>query len=65
MSNEPLNFHTDSCDIVSLIVLQTAPVGGKSMICSSVAIRNEIAKRRPDLLKVCELFDVFTKRNSY
>lgn len=54
MSNEPLNFHTDSCDIVSLMVLQTAPIGGLSMICSSVAVRNEIARRRPDLLKVLE-----------
>ena len=54
MSSEPLNFHTDSCDIVSLMVIQTAPVGGLSMICSSVAVRNEIARRRPDLLKVLE-----------
>ena len=52
MSSERLNFHTDSCDIVSLIVLQTAPRGGLSMICSSVAVRNEIARRRPDLLQL-------------
>lgn len=52
MTNERLSFHTDSCDVVSLIVLQTAPEGGRSMICSSIAVRNEIAKRRPDLLNV-------------
>ena len=52
MTNERLSFHTDSCDIVSLIVLQTAPEGGLSMICSSIAVRNEIARRRPDLLEV-------------
>lgn len=48
----PLSFHTDSADIVSLVVLRTAPEGGRSMICSSIAVRNEIARRRPDLLKV-------------
>ncbi|KAK4501513.1 hypothetical protein PRZ48_007322 [Zasmidium cellare] len=52
MLNVGLSFHSDSSDIVSLIVLRTAPEGGRSMICSSIAVRNEIARRRPDLLKV-------------
>jgi len=52
MSRVNLGFHTDSADIVGLMVLQVAPKGGLSMICSSVAVRNEIARRRPDLLKV-------------
>ncbi len=33
------------------MVLQVAKKGGLSMIASSVAVRNEIARRRPDLLK--------------
>ncbi|OAL29917.1 hypothetical protein AYO22_01823 [Fonsecaea multimorphosa] len=52
MSRVHLGFHTDSSDIVGLMVLQVAKSGGLSMICSSVAVRNEIARRRPDLLKV-------------
>jgi hypothetical protein len=52
MSRVHLSFHTDSSDIVGLMVLQVAKSGGLSMICSSLAVRNEIARRRPDLLKV-------------
>lgn len=52
MSRQGLGFHTDTADIVALIVMRAAKSGGKSMICSSVAIRNEIAATRPDLLKV-------------
>lgn len=52
MSRIHLSFHTDSADIVGLMVLQVAKSGGLSMIGSSVAVRNEIARRRPDLLKV-------------
>jgi hypothetical protein len=52
MTRIGLTFHTDSSDVVSLMVLQVAKSGGESMICSSVAVRNEIARRRPDLLKI-------------
>ena len=39
-------------------MLQIAKSGGLSMFCSSLAIRDEIAKTRPDLLKV--LYEPFT-----
>ncbi|QMU71761.1 TauD/TfdA family dioxygenase [Streptacidiphilus sp. P02-A3a] len=52
MSNDHLDFHTDSSDVVSLMVLRTAKRGGLSMTVSSVAIRNEIAATRPDCLEV-------------
>ncbi|WP_158215222.1 TauD/TfdA family dioxygenase [Candidimonas nitroreducens] len=52
MSRQGLGFHTDSADVVTLMVLRTAKSGGVSMICSSVAIRNEIARTRSDLLDV-------------
>ncbi|MDW5442360.1 TauD/TfdA family dioxygenase [Polaromonas sp. SM01] len=52
MSKQGLGFHTDTADVVALIVMRTAKSGGRSMICSSVAIRNEIAATRPDLLDV-------------
>jgi hypothetical protein len=32
--------------------LQVAESGGLSMICSSVAVRNETARRCPDQLKI-------------
>ena len=52
MSSQKLGFHCDTSDIVALMVLRTAKTGGLSKICSSVAIRNEIARTRPDLLEV-------------
>lgn len=52
MSKQELPFHSDTCDVVALMVMRKAKSGGKSMICSSVAIRNEIAATRPDLLDV-------------
>ena len=51
-TNAELEFHTDSCDVVALMVLRTAQAGGMTMIASSVAIHNEIARTRPDLLEV-------------
>jgi len=44
-------FHCDAADVVGLLCLQPAKAGGQSRIASSVAIFNEIAKRRPDLIR--------------
>ena len=52
MSKFNLDFHTDSADVVGLMVIQTAKKGGLSMVCSSIAVRNEIARTRPDLLEI-------------
>ena len=51
-SNSRLSFHTDSCDVVALFVMRVAKEGGRSLLCSSLAIHNEIARTRPDLLEV-------------
>jgi hypothetical protein len=51
-SNQRLNFHTDSADVVGLFVLCVAKNGGLSKVASSVAAHNEILRRRPDLLEV-------------
>jgi hypothetical protein len=45
----PLRFHTDRCDVVSLLTIRKAKQGGLSKIVSAVAVSNEILKRRPDL----------------
>jgi hypothetical protein len=45
-------FHTDSADIVALLCLKTARVGGLSRIVSSIFLYNEMFRRRPDLAAV-------------
>jgi len=47
---ERQNFHTDSCDVVSLLCLKTARRGGLSSIVSSMTIHNVMAEHHPDLL---------------
>ena len=44
-----LPFHTDSSDLACLLCLSSAREGGESSLVSSVAIWNEMARRRPDL----------------
>lgn len=51
-SNQRLNFHTDSADVVGLFVLCAAMRGGLSKVASSVSAHNEILRRRPDLLEL-------------
>jgi hypothetical protein len=48
-THERQTFHTDSCDIVGLLCLQTARSGGLSALVSSTTIYNEMRRRRPDL----------------
>lgn len=49
-TNAGLQFHSDRCDIVGLLCVRKAREGGASRIVSSVAIHNEILRRRPDLM---------------
>ena len=48
-THERQSFHTDSCDIVGLLCLQTARSGGESALVSTVTIYNALRARRPDL----------------
>ncbi len=52
MSNQHLQFHADTSDVTCLMVLRVAQSGGLSRYCSSIAIHDEIARSRPDLLEV-------------
>ncbi|MHA1108227.1 MAG: TauD/TfdA family dioxygenase [Alphaproteobacteria bacterium] len=45
-------FHADSCDVVGLMCLQIPKSGGTSSVVSTVAVHNEMLRRRPDLVKV-------------
>jgi hypothetical protein len=51
-TRERQTHHTDSCDVVGLMCLQPAKLGGLSNLVSSTTIFNEMRRRRPDLLKV-------------
>jgi Taurine catabolism dioxygenase TauD, TfdA family len=57
-SNVELRFHSDPADVTALFFLRRAMRGGESRLASSVAVHNEIARRRPDLLDV--LYQPFT-----
>jgi hypothetical protein len=48
-THERQTFHTDSCDIVGLLCLQTARSGGLSALVSSTTLYNQMRRRRPDL----------------
>ena len=50
-SASALGFHSDSCDIFGLCVLQTSKSGGQHRMVSSVTVYNEMLKRRPDLVQ--------------
>jgi hypothetical protein len=45
-----LSFHTDRCDVIAFMCLRQAKSGGENDIVSSVALYNEVGRRRPDLL---------------
>ena len=49
LSNGQLRFHTDRCDVVGLLCVRQARSGGVSRLCSSVAVHDEMLRRRPDL----------------
>lgn len=51
-TNAELDFHQDSADIVSLLCRRTAKRGGESAVISSMALHDEVARLRPDLLEV-------------
>src|SRR5437016_830762 len=52
MTRAEMRFHTDACDYVGLLCLQTSKSGGASRIASSVTVYNRMLERRPDLVKV-------------
>lgn len=52
VSNGLLRFHTDRTDVVGLLCAGQAEAGGLSKVASTVAVHNEILRRRPDLLEV-------------
>ena len=52
MTRAEMRFHTDACDYVGLLCLQTSNSGGASRIASSVTVYNRMLESRSDLVKV-------------
>ena len=44
-----MDYHCDQTDAVALLCIRTARSGGTSKVASSVRLRNEVLRRRPDL----------------
>lgn len=53
-TNAGLDFHQDSCDVVGLLCRRTAKSGGSSKVISSIALYEEVKRRRPDLIPVLQ-----------
>ncbi len=49
LSNGPLRFHTDRCDVVALLCVRPSRAGGVSQLASSARVHNAMLERRPDL----------------
>jgi len=48
-TNQRIRFHCDAADVVGLLCLDTAPVGGASRLVSSVTVFDHLVANRPDL----------------
>ena len=51
-SNVELGFHSDAADVTALFFLRQGATGGTTGLASSVAVHNEILRRRPDLMEL-------------
>lgn len=51
-SNVELGWHSDAADVTALFFLRQGATGGTSGFASSVAVHNEILRRRPDLMEL-------------
>lgn len=51
-TSSEIRFHSDACDYVGLLCLQTAKSGGQSRVASSVTVYNRLLATRPDLVEV-------------
>ena len=54
LSHVALPFHSDTADILSLLCVRPAAIGGESALVSSLRVRARLAVERPDLLRTLE-----------
>merc|ERR1719356_1552347 len=50
-TNNHFRFHTDRCDVISLLSIRVAPSGGYSRVASAPAIYNAMMERCPELAR--------------
>lgn len=50
-TNAELAFHSDSCDVVGLLCVNTAMRGGESALVSAIAVHDAMLAERPDLCR--------------
>ncbi|MEQ8766498.1 MAG: TauD/TfdA family dioxygenase [Planctomycetota bacterium] len=62
-TNRSLSFHTDRCDVIAFLCVRDAHSGGENDLVSSVALFEEIERRRPDLLAVLQQPFVYERHN--
>ncbi len=62
-TSKRLSFHTDRCDVIAFLCLQPAKSGGENQIASSIAVYNEMLRRRPDLVDVLMQPFYFARHN--
>merc|ERR1712178_298942 len=48
-TNNHFRYHTDRCDVISLLSIRTAPTGGLSRVVSAPAIYNALLEKDPEL----------------
>ncbi|MDD4880385.1 MAG: TauD/TfdA family dioxygenase [Gallionellaceae bacterium] len=59
--NRALSFHTDPCDVISLLCIQPAHAGGEGLFVSSLAIHNALLEATPEHVRT--LYEDFS--NTY
>ena len=62
-SAEGLGYHADGCDVTALFVSRLAKSGGQHRMCSSVALYNEMLRRRPELARALTFHFYRTRRD--
>jgi hypothetical protein len=50
-SRKRLSYHSDRCDVIAFLCVRQAKTGGENYLVSSVALYNEMLKRRPELVE--------------
>lgn len=50
-TSQELRPHSDGCDILALMCIRQAARGGDNFLVSSLALHNELARSRPDILE--------------
>jgi hypothetical protein len=53
-STAALRWHTDRCDIVGLLCINQAPIGGLSRLASAVTVSDEMHRRDPALARLLD-----------